>query len=367
MESVQLRPRVSGYIATVNFVEGALVKAGEPLFTIDDRAFKAELNRAQAQLSAANSDLSLARSNYQRAQHLALEQAISREIVDNRKASFLQAQANVKAAKAELDLAELNVEYTQVTAPIDGRVSRALTTQGNYVSAGRDVLTSIVSIDKTYAYFDADEQTYLKYVELDRQGTRVSSRQTKTPVYMALVADDDYSHQGYIDFVDNQVDPATGTIRGRAVFDNTNQQFIPGLFARIRLVGSASYQGILIDNKAIGTDLSNKFVLVLDEQNVVQYRPVILGEKIAGLRIIKSGLSPTDTIVVNGLQRVRPGTRVVPQRVAMTSEKTLAALRAMQKRVDQLMNRPQLAKQADHNSTITLSADVVVSDAVVGG
>jgi multidrug efflux system membrane fusion protein len=336
-ESVALRPRVSGFIESVTFVEGSLVKAGDPLFIIDPRSFKAEVRRLQAELADASSQLTLAQSSYQRANKLTSNNAISVEVFDNRAAEFEQAKARKRSVGAALEIARLNLGYTTVTAPISGRVSRAEITAGNLVTSGQSLLTSIVSVNRVYAYFDADEQTYLKYLKLAKAGTRPSSRDVRNPVYLSLANESDFPHEGYIDFVDNQVNPATGTIRGRAVFDNPDGQFIPGLFARIRLIGSASYDGILIDDKAIGTDLSNKFVLVLDENNVAQYRAVTLGEKLNGLRIIKSGLAATETIVVNGLQRVRPGSAVTPETVEMANQASLDKLSALQQRVDASM------------------------------
>lgn len=333
-QTVALRPRVSGFIESVEFKEGSLVKAGDPLFLIDSRPFEAEVQRLQAELADASSRVTLAKSNYQRANELTNNNSISEELLDNRAAELEQAQARQRSVNAALEIAQLDLSYTKVVAPINGRVSRAEITAGNLVTAGQSLLTSIVSVNQVYAYFDADEQTYLKYLKLAKEGTRPSSREVKNPVYLSLANETDYPHEGYIDFVDNQVDPATGTIRGRAVFDNKDGLFTPGMFARIKVIGSASYDGILIDDKAIGTDLSNKFVLVLDGNNAAQYRAVALGEKLNGLRIIKSGLQSSDSIVVNGLQRVRPGGTVSPEVVEMANQATLEKLQALQQRVD---------------------------------
>jgi len=348
-ESVDLRPRVSGYVAEVSFHEGALVKAGDLLFKIDDRPYRAEVKRLQAQLRSRHSQRELAQSHYKRAQQLADDNAIADEVVDNRRANLEQAEAAIEAVSAALEIAQLNLDYTNVTSPIDGRVSSALATSGNYVNAGQNILTSIVSTDSVYAYFDADEQAYLNYAKLAREGSRPSSRDVKHPVYMALANDHDFPNEGYVDFIDNRIDPESGTIRGRAVFDNSEGKFIPGLFTRIRIIGSASYKGILIDDRAISTDLNNKFVLVLDAHNIVHYRPVELGEKLAGLRIIKSGLSPDDKIVVNGLQRVRSGNEVTPELVDMSSTSTLQTLQALQSRVDNSVNKSRVAGHFDKN------------------
>lgn len=342
-QTVDLRPRVSGYIDFVAFEEGSLVEAGDPLFFIDNRQFKAEVKRLTAELTDVKAQFELAKREYVRAQNLAKDNAISEEVLDNRLTRQRQAQAAVESVSAALELAKLDLSYTRVTAPISGRVSNALITKGNYVTAGDSVLTTLVSTHQVFAYFDADEQTYLKYTQLAKQGARPSSRDVENPVQMGLANDEGFPHEGVIDFVDNRVNIRTGTIRGRAVFDNSDGSLIPGLFARIRLIGSASYDGLLIDDKAIGTDLNNKFVLVLDDQNTVQYRRVTLGEKVGGLRIVKDGLQPGETIVVNGLQRVRPGSPVTPQNVAMASEEQIDSLQAMQRRVDESRSLDGLA------------------------
>ncbi|BDX06083.1 efflux RND transporter periplasmic adaptor subunit [Planctobacterium marinum] len=350
-QSVELTPRVSGYIDIVAFEEGDMVNVGDPLFFIDNKPFKAEVRRLEADLMNAEAQYELATSEAQRAENLLVKNAISQELADSRRAQLKQAKARVQSVEAALELARLNLSYTRVAAPIAGRVSRADFTKGNYVTAGQSVLTNLVSTDKVYAYFEADEQTYLHYVKLAREGSRPSSREHENLVLMGLASDKDYPHQGYIDFVDNRINPTSGTIRGRAVFDNDGQ-FIPGLFARIRLVGSASYDGILIDDKAIGTDLSNKFVLVLDDNNQVQYRAVTLGEKLNGLRIIKSGLKAGEKIVVNGLQRVRPGAIVNPQVISMAETSQLQALRQIQSAIDDNYNRPALAQKAQNLTVV---------------
>jgi multidrug efflux system membrane fusion protein len=351
-ESVSLRPRISGYIDSIGFKEGAIVKAGQPLFYIDDRSYKAEVRRLEAELADVNSQLKLAKSTFVRANELTENNAISVELFDSRAADLEQAKARLRSTSAALEIAKLNLSYTKVTAPITGRVSRALITAGNLVSAGQTELTTIVSVNQVYAYFDADEQTYLKYIKLAQEGTRPSSREVKNPVYMGLANESGFPHEGYIDFIDNQVNPATGTIRGRAVFENPEGNFIPGLFTRIKLVGSASYDGILIDDKAIATDLSNKYVLVLDAENKVQYRAIILGEKLNGLRIVKSGLTEADSIVVNGLQRVRPGAQVAAEVVPMAQADTLKNLQAQQLRVDDSLKNLNTATLVSEASVV---------------
>ena len=334
-QTVSLVPRVSGYIDYVAFKEGSLVKQGDLLFKIDDRSFVAEVSRLKADLQNASTAAELAKNNYSRGQQLATQKAMSAELLDNRRAAEQQAIATVASVQAALSRAELDLSFTKITAPISGRVSLAQITAGNYVTAGQSQLTNIVSTDLMYAYFDVDEQSYLKYAQLASAGKRADTRDEQAnPVYMALANDQDYSHIGNIDFVDNSVNQQTGTIRIRASFSNKDQSLIPGLYAHLKLVGSNSYQGILIDEKAIGTDLSNKFVLVLNGQTL-EYRPVTLGEKIDGLRIISKGLTAIDRIVVNGLQRVRPNMQIEPKLVEMTNAETLSNLRATQLLLDQ--------------------------------
>lgn len=334
-ETVNLVPRVSGYIEQVHFTEGALVNKGDLLVQIDPQPFAAEVARLKAELQSAQSALALAESEYQRAEKLSVARAISAELLDTRLASKQQTAANVASVKAALHRAELDLSYTRITAPISGRVSYALITAGNYVNAGQSQLTSLVSTDKMYAYFDVDEQSYLKYLRLSEDGKRADTRDaTANPVYMALADDSDYQHMGNIDFVDNSVNQQTGTIRIRATFANSDNSLLPGLFARIKLVGSDSYQGILIDEKAIGTDLNNKFVLLVNAENQLEYRAVKLGEKVNGLRIVREGLSANDKIVVNGLQRVMPNIQIAPKLVDMATKEQLAGLRKAQQLLD---------------------------------
>lgn len=335
-QTVSLVPRVSGYIEKVMFQEGALVKKGDVLFLIDSQPFDTEVKRLKADLSKAKAAAQLASHDYDRAKKLGKQRAISNETVDNRLAQQRQTAAQVASVQAALTRAQLDVAYTKVTAPIDGRASYALVTEGNFVNAGQSELTSLVSTDTMYAYFDLDEQTYLKYGRLANAGKRVDTRDTNTnnPVYMGLANDTGYSHIGHIDFVDNRMNQQTGTIRVRARFANQDNNLIPGLFTRLKLIGSDTYEGILVDNKAIGTDLNNKFVLVVNAKNTLEYRPVTLGETINGLRIVTQGLSAEDVIVVNGLQRVRPAMQISPNSVAMASDEELAAIHSEQQTLD---------------------------------
>jgi multidrug efflux system membrane fusion protein len=321
-ETVEIRPRVSGQIDQVAFTEGALVNKGDVLFQIDPRPFQAEVRRLEAQLQQARANSSRSDNEAQRGQRLQASNAISAELAETRSSSAQEARAAMAGIQAQLDLAKLNLSFTRVTAPISGRVSRAEITAGNIVTADVTALTSVVSTDKVYAYFDTDERVYLKYTQLARQGQRGQT----TPVYLGLSNESGNPHLGQMNFVDNQVNPKTGTIRGRAVFDNKDGLFTPGLYARIKLVGSATYPAVLIKDDAVGTDLGKKFVLVMDKDNKAAYRSVELGPKLEGLRIVRSGLSKDDSIVINGLQRVRPGSQVDPENAEMASPATLAAL-----------------------------------------
>lgn len=345
-QTVSLVPRVSGYIEQVNFIEGTLVNEGDLLFQIDSRPFAAEVARLKAELDGALSAQSLAANDHQRAERLVSQRAISAEMFESRLARKQQTAAAVASVKAALTRAELDLAYTRVTAPISGRVSYAEVTAGNYVTAGQSQLTSLVSTEKMYAWFDVDEQTYLKYAQLTQDGKRVDARDsTANPVYMALATDNTYSHRGGVDFVDNRINGQTGTIRIRASFANLDNQLVPGLFARIKLVGSDSYEGILIDEKAIGTDLNNKFVLLVNATNQLEYRAVQLGEKVNGLRVVRTGLAANDRIVVNGLQRVMPNMLIDPKLVEMATAEQLASLRDTQQRLE--AGEATLTAQAD--------------------
>jgi membrane fusion protein, multidrug efflux system len=316
VERVEIRPRVSGYIERIYFQQGAEVKKGDLLFEIDPKPFQAELARAQADLARASTKLELSKSELARADKLVQSKAISQQEYDQSSSSRQDSNAAVKSAEAAVQVAKLNLAYTQVRSPINGRTSRAEITIGNLVNgsgAPATLLTTVVSLDPVYAYFEGDEQVYLKYAELSQR----SPQKDKAVIHLGLANELGYPHQGYVDFVDNQLNPQTGTIRARAVFDNKDRKFTPGLFARLRLMGSGSYKAILVNDKAIGTDQSKKFVLVVGADNKAVYREVKLGPMIDGLRVVQQGLKTGEVIVVNGLQRVRPGDPVTPQKVAM--------------------------------------------------
>jgi RND family efflux transporter MFP subunit len=324
--AVEVRPRVSGYIQRIAFTEGKEVKPGDVLFEIDPRPYAAELARAEAQLQQARTRTALAGSDLERAQRLVTVQAISREEFDTRTSAKAEGESGVHAAEAAVTTARLNLEWTKVRAPIRGRVSRAEVTPGNLVQAGppaATLLTSVMSLDPVYVYFDADEQTYLRYAAL----TRAGSRNGRQEVLLGLANEDGtFPHKGYVDFVDNQLDPASGTIRLRAVFSNKERLFTPGLFARLKLVGSARHDANLVVDRAIGTDQDRKFVLVLKPDSTVDYRAVKLGPLVDGLRVVASGLKDQEQIVINGLQRVRPGMRVAATSAPMTADSIITAV-----------------------------------------
>ncbi|HTT38895.1 MAG TPA: efflux RND transporter periplasmic adaptor subunit [Burkholderiales bacterium] len=324
IDKVEVRPRVSGYIDRIAFREGSEVNRGDLLFEIDARPFQADLDKAEADLARARSQSELAQSQLRRAEQLLKQNFISQEAYDDRTSASRESSANVRAAEAAVESARLNLEYTKVRAPVAGRVSRAEVTVGNLVTglggANATLLTTVVSLDPIYAYFEGDEQVYLKYTELARAQARPSSRTTRNPIYLELANEQGYPHKGYVDFVDNQLNPQTGTIRARAVFDNKERIFTPGLFARLKLIGSSTYDAILVDARAIGTDQSKKFVLVVGADNKATYREVKLGPIADNLRVVKQGLNPGERIVVNGIQRVRPGQPVTPQIVSMEGD-----------------------------------------------
>jgi multidrug efflux system membrane fusion protein len=318
VETVEIRPRVSGYIDRVAFKEGALVKSGDLLFIIDPRPYQAEYDRAAADLKRYKTALELARIESVRVQRLRQSGAVSQEELDERTSTVAQAEANAAGAQATLESAQLNLGFTRVTSPITGRVSRAEVTRGNLVTGGNNggtLLSSVVSMDPIYLYFDSDEQAYLRYTQMARNGQRSSD--APNPVQVGLANEEGFPHPGRVDFIDNQLNPQTGTIRARAVLDNKDGQFTPGLFARVQLLGSDEYNAILIDDRAVNTDQSQKYVFLLGGGNKIEYRKVTLGRVIDGLRVVREGLKAGDTIVVNGAQRIHPGVTVTPQRVAM--------------------------------------------------
>jgi multidrug efflux system membrane fusion protein len=320
VETVELRPRVSGYIDRVNYEEGGEIKKGDVLFVIDQRTYRAEFARAQAELARAETQADLARSEVARAKKLAEARAMSAEELDQRVSALAQAEANIRAAQSAVDVAKLDLEFTEVRAPISGRAGRALVTPGNLVSTqpNATLLTTIVSMDPVYVYFEGDERSYLRYNEMSRNGTRASSRDTGNPVRVGLAGDAGYPYEGEMDFMDNQVNSDTGTIRARAVLPNPDRIFTPGLFARVQLAGSDTFRAMLIDDKAVLTDQDRKYVYIVGEDGSAQRRDVQLGRMIDGLRVVAAGLEPKDRVIVHGVQKIfMPGMPVDAQVIAM--------------------------------------------------
>lgn len=317
-ESVQIRPRVSGVIEDVRYHEGDIVKQGDVLFVLDQRPFRAELQRAEADLSRARAEVDLARADIKRAKSLVERKLISPEEYDQRVAAKSRADANVRAAQAAVKLARLNLDYTEVHSPINGRAGRALMTRGNLVSSepNPDLLTTVVSLDPMYVYFGSDELTYLHYAARARQVTATDRK--GPPVYVGLSNEEGFPRQGYIDFIDNQLDQNTGAIRLRAVLDNSDHALTPGLFARVKILDPQSIHAMLVDEQAILTDQDRKFVYVLGPGNTAQRRNVKVGQTINGLRIINDGLQAGDRVIVYGIQKIFfPGMPVTPQTIGM--------------------------------------------------
>ena len=311
-QEVALMPRVSGVIEKITFNEGDLVKKGDVLFKLDDRPFAAVVASLKAQVNSAQAALEQAKSEAKRAERLTERKAISTEQAESRTSVLRQREAQLAALQAQLTSAELDLEFTAIVSPIDGVISRANITKGNNIIAGQSVLTSIVSNEKMYAYFDVDERTWNSYF------SNVTSK-SRQAVVMQKVGERDFAYKGYINFIDNQINSSTGTLRVRAVFDQDNSQLRAGSFARIKLAANSVTEQIIVPDRAIGTDLKNRFVLTVGENNVLQYKLVTVGERYGSLRAITSGLSEGDVIAVNGPARVGPGMPVAPNKVTIDS------------------------------------------------
>lgn len=315
VESVEVRPRIDGYVESVGFVEGALVRAGDVLLVIDRKPFAAALARAEAEVAAATARFDLARSEERRAVELASRRLIAEQDVDARRQRRAEAEAQLAAAQAVRTAAALDLGYCEVRAPISGRVGRRLVTAGNLVSGGEDnatLLTTIVSLDPIHVYITGDEQDYLRYLHMARAGAPPNVRDVRIPARMRLADESGWPHAGQVDFIDNQIDRSTGTILGRAVFPNPDGTLTPGLFAQLQVRGAGPYKALLVPDSAIAADQARRIVYVLGEGNVAAARTVTPGRLVGTLRVITAGLQATDRVVINGQARIRPGMVVAP-------------------------------------------------------
>jgi len=327
IEEVQVKARVGGFVTNVEFKDGDMVHAGDLLYIIDPRPFEAVSTQADGQLADARAKAELAKRELDRGLDLVATSAVSVQVVDQRRQALQAAHAAETIAEGALKAAQLNVEFTHVMAPITGRVSRHLVSIGNLVSGsdnggGATLLTSIVSLDPIYIYFDMDEATYLKNNRLWFEGKRPSSRDTPNPVQVTLIGETKPSHEGHVDFLDNRLDVSTGTLRGRAIIPNHDLSILPGQFGRVRLIGSSPYEALLLPDTAIATDQSRKIVFVVKDDDTVEARTVELGPLDEGLRVIRTGLKPEDRVIVDGLQRVHVGAKVTPHKSEIGGNKS---------------------------------------------
>lgn len=313
VDQVDIRARVSGYIDRIHFRDGSMVKVGDPLFTIDQRSYRLSVEQAETAVTSAQSRLEFAKNDLDRADALRRGGNISEQVVEQRRQNYQTARAEVDRSRAALQQARLELEFTEIKAPIAGRVSRRLVSVGNLVNANETVLTNIVSVDPIHFYFDVDERSYLAYNQMAAAGTRPHGRDNPNRVFVATTAEHEPTRPGRMDFVDNRLDPASGTMRGRAVFDNADMFLTPGLFGRIRIMGSGVYRGVLIPDEAIGSDQDRRVVFVVGPDNTVAMKSVTPGPHIDGYRVIRQGLTGDETIVINGLMRVRAGAKIDPQ------------------------------------------------------
>jgi multidrug efflux system membrane fusion protein len=329
-EMVEVRARVNGYLQSINFKDGAEVKKGDLLFVIDPRPYQAELDRAKAELTTAETKLELAINDATRAEKLLAAKAIAEEEADSRNKAKREAEAQIKSAKAMVEVASLNLDYTKIVAPISGRVGRKLITEGNLVNGNQGqstLLTTIVSLDPIYAYFEPDERAILRYRQLAREGKGENMGSGKVQCELELATETGFPHKGVLDFLDNQIDPGTGTLRIRGVFPNPAPDHIlqPGFFARVRVPSTGKYNGVLIPDLAVGTDQGRKFVYVLNDKEQLDQRPVTLGPLIDGLRLVREGVRVGDWIVVNGFMSIRPGLPIKAQKQAPTNAVAVAS------------------------------------------
>jgi RND family efflux transporter MFP subunit len=315
INSVEVRARVSGYLDKLHFKDGQLVKQGDLLFTIDKRPFQNTLDQARANLVQAQSNVAYTEADYTRGQALVRDKTITDQTFEQRAQAFRNAKASVTANEAAVRQAELDLEFTELRAPVNGRIGDRRVSPGNLVTGGTSgnttMLATIVSIDPIYFEFTFDEASYLRYERLAKKGEDIASRNASVQVAIKLIDESDFDHEGRMDFVDNVIERATGTIRGRAVFANPTEVFTPGMFARVRVPGSPPYEGLLVPDIAVGTEQARRYVVVVDDQDTARIKYVTLGQLTSdGLRVIKEGLGSDDRVVVNGLMQARPGTKV---------------------------------------------------------
>jgi RND family efflux transporter MFP subunit len=318
INAVEVRARVSGYLDKVHFKDGQIVKQGDLLFTVDKRPFQNSLDQARANLVQAQSNLAFTESDYTRGQQLVRDKTITEQTFEQRAQAFRNAKASVANAEAAVRQAELDLEFTDLRAPIEGRIGDRRVSPGNLVTGGTGgnttLLATIVSTDPIYFEFTFDEASYLRYQRLATAGQDVASRNAGVQVAIKLIDENDFEHEGRMDFVDNVIDRSTGTIRGRAVFANPKEVFTPGMFARVRVPGTPPYEGLLVPDVAIGTEQARRFVMVVDDQDTARPKYVTLGPVTKdGLRVIKDGIGPDDRVVVSGLMQARPGQKVRPE------------------------------------------------------
>jgi RND family efflux transporter MFP subunit len=323
---VQVRPRVGGSVTNVEFKDGDMVHTGDLLYVIDSRPFEAVAEQANGQLADARAKTELAKRDLDRGLALVQTSAVSEQLVDQRRQALQAAHAAEMQAEGALKAAQLNIEFTHVLAPITGRVSRHFVSVGNLVQGSDNgtstLLTTIVSMDPIYIYFDVDETTYLRNNKLWFEGKRPSSRDTANPVQVTLTGETKPSHEGHMDFLDNRLDVSTGTLRSRAVIANKDLSILPGQFGRVRLIGSSPYEALLLPDTAIATDQSRKIAFVVKDDDIVEARAVVLGPLDGGLRVIREGLKAEDRVIVDGLQRARVGAKVNPHKAEIGGGKT---------------------------------------------
>jgi membrane fusion protein, multidrug efflux system len=322
VESVNVTPRVSGYIDNITFRAGDTVNKGDLLFVIDPRPYRAVLDQARAQQREAEADQQLQEANFARQDKLRQTGVIAKEDFDTAFSNKNRSTAKVLEAQASVESAQLNLTFTQVTSPITGRISREQVTVGNLVQADTTLLTNVVSVDPIYAYFNVDERAVLNYEKQVREGVMTDSRSGSVPVYLQLENENGFPHQGHIDFVNNQFNASTGTLQVRGLFPNANAVLIPGAFVRIRVAATPLHEALLVSDRAVGTDQGQKYVLVVGDDNVVAVKNVELGPEAEGLRVVRSGLKGDEQIIINGIVNARPGSKVSPQQGDMNQFKT---------------------------------------------